>query len=594
MAYVALSRVRSIAGLHITDYKQGSIYCDEEVQGAISDMKHFKFVSNPFTNVQLESFNMFRKDRSGRRVSEDGSSATSNAPHGGVAVMEVNHRAPPVIGEEAGNPVIGEEGEAGNPVIGEEGGKPRNSPRNWGGQRWIGEKREPQGQAVTWLEDPAQNIQQMGPLLGKEAELGPGETDRGGTSHQQKDPAHSICMFQSTQAYGVVDDLSRRYEKIAIPAHEKVDVRGSIQNGKNHRACPMAEKRMLLLLFLTAYICGIVTLGTISKRMGCNCSDKGATISNFKYFEINELKEVEQRRKAELRKFKIRTETTKETLMIVNGSVPLSYPVQGVVVAPEEWENILGLRVDDYTVHEHYKSKHTCVFERIKVASVCAYQVKLSSSKFGVLDARATVPGVNVDGLGTTLLNMSSRSLDHLNRQLEFVVYVNTVFDIDARDYVHFVYLQHEVVFPIVVRVRKAPILYDLEPGDINNKVTIITKTFLRYSSVRLLLQSIQKYYPKMRVVVADDSRPIEDLQSEYVDHYVMPFASGWFGGRNLAVSQVTTPYLLWVDDDFVFTEETKLEVMVDILDNSNLDLPAIAEPTKHYHLTLGMYEPYH
>ncbi|XP_078699220.1 beta-1,4 N-acetylgalactosaminyltransferase 1-like [Branchiostoma floridae x Branchiostoma belcheri] len=354
----------------------------------------------------------------------------------------------------------------------------------------------------------------------------------------------------------------------------------------------MAEKRMLLLLFLTAYICGIVTLGTMSalmnllensvmpskiqskrniiasshipftlrgdfldsKRMGCNCSDKGATISNFKYFEINELKEVEQRRKAELRKFKIRTETTKETLMIVNGSVPLSYPVQGVVVAPEEWENIPGLRVDDYTVHEHYK-------------------VKLSSSKFGVLDARATVPGVNVDGLGTTLLNMSSRSLDHLNRQLEFVVYVNTVFDIDARDYVHFVYLQHEVVFPIVVRVRKAPILYDLEPGDINNKVTIITKTFLRYSSVRLLLQSIQKYYPKMRVVVADDSRPIEDLQSEYVDHYVMPFASGWFGGRNLAVSQVTTPYLLWVDDDFVFTEETKLEVMVDILDNSNLDL---------------------
>ncbi|KAI8485728.1 hypothetical protein Bbelb_365620 [Branchiostoma belcheri] len=47
------------------------------------------------------------------------------------------------------------------------------------------------GQAVTWLEDPAQSIQQMGPLLGKEAELGPGETDRGGTSHQQKDTAHT-------------------------------------------------------------------------------------------------------------------------------------------------------------------------------------------------------------------------------------------------------------------------------------------------------------------------------------------------------------------------------------------------------------------
>ncbi|KAI8496727.1 hypothetical protein Bbelb_253820 [Branchiostoma belcheri] len=275
MAYVALSRVRSIAGLHITDYKQGSIYCDEEVQGAISDMKHFKFVSNPFTNVQLESFNMFRKDRSGRRVCEDGSSATSNAPHGGVAVYvrdvyrcseipipddiglecvvpeqsdsedeggrkkssprdwgggwkttslssdwdeggkpqacpvigtrvenhklvrrEVNHRAPPVIGEEGGKPQL-------PPVIGEEGGQ--SSPRDWGGGRrevrapprdWggagnpvIGEEGG-QGQPVTWLEDPAQSIQQMGPLLGKEAELGPGETDRGGTSHQQKDTAH--------------------------------------------------------------------------------------------------------------------------------------------------------------------------------------------------------------------------------------------------------------------------------------------------------------------------------------------------------------------------------------------------------------------
>ncbi|XP_078698801.1 beta-1,4 N-acetylgalactosaminyltransferase 2-like [Branchiostoma floridae x Branchiostoma belcheri] len=76
-----------------------------------------------------------------------------------------------------------------------------------------------------------------------------------------------------------------------------------------------------------------------------------------------------------------------------------------------------------------------------------------------------------------------------------------------------------------------------------------------------------------MRIIVADDNRPFEDLQSEHVDHYIMPHKSGWFGGRNLGVSQVTTPYLLWLDDDYVFHEETKLEVMVDILDNSNLDV---------------------
>lgn len=47
----------------------------------------------------------------------------------------------------------------------------------------------------------------------------------------------------------------------------------------------------------------------------------------------------------------------------------------------------------------------------------------------------------------------------------------------------------------------------------------------------------------------------------------------GWFAGRNLAVSQVTTKYILWVDDDFIFTENTKLEKMVDILEKTTLDL---------------------
>lgn len=47
----------------------------------------------------------------------------------------------------------------------------------------------------------------------------------------------------------------------------------------------------------------------------------------------------------------------------------------------------------------------------------------------------------------------------------------------------------------------------------------------------------------------------------------------GWFAGRNLAVSQVTTKYVLWVDDDFIFTANTKLEKLVDILEKTTLDL---------------------
>ncbi|KAM3653925.1 LOW QUALITY PROTEIN: beta-1,4 N-acetylgalactosaminyltransferase 1-like, partial [Ammospiza maritima maritima] len=47
----------------------------------------------------------------------------------------------------------------------------------------------------------------------------------------------------------------------------------------------------------------------------------------------------------------------------------------------------------------------------------------------------------------------------------------------------------------------------------------------------------------------------------------------GWFAGRNLAVSQVTTKYVLWVDDDFIFTARTRLEKLVDVLERTSLDL---------------------
>lgn len=47
----------------------------------------------------------------------------------------------------------------------------------------------------------------------------------------------------------------------------------------------------------------------------------------------------------------------------------------------------------------------------------------------------------------------------------------------------------------------------------------------------------------------------------------------GWFAGRNLAISQVTTKYVLWVDDDFLFDNKTKIEVLVDVLEKTELDV---------------------
>ncbi|CAH1253340.1 B4GALNT2 [Branchiostoma lanceolatum] len=256
----------------------------------------------------------------------------------------------------------------------------------------------------------------------------------------------------------------------------------------------------------------------------CDCTGKALVFADA--IPKHEKEDVLKRKKIELLKYRKRTESTRETLLFANGSVPLSYPTQGVTVVPEGVIEIPGLEVVDNSKNKEY-------------------QVQLNTSHYGVLDVTETLSEVQVDGRRTTCLVMRSSSLVVLNRQLRIVVYVNTVYDIDARDL----------------------------DNDINNKVTIITKTFLRYPSVKALLNSIRMFYPKIRIVVADDSRPVEDLQAENIDHYVMPFGAGWFGGRNLALSQVTTPYFLWVDDDYVFVNDTKLEKFVEVLDNTNMDL---------------------
>ncbi|XP_069031747.1 beta-1,4 N-acetylgalactosaminyltransferase 2-like [Embiotoca jacksoni] len=109
---------------------------------------------------------------------------------------------------------------------------------------------------------------------------------------------------------------------------------------------------------------------------------------------------------------------------------------------------------------------------------------------------------------------------------------------------------------------------------NINSQVTITTKTFLRYSQLKVLLNSIRHFYSKIKVIIADDSFEPEHITGENIQQYIMPPAQGWFAGRNLAVSQVTTKYFLWVDDDFVFTEKTKIEKLVEVMEaNPELDV---------------------
>ncbi|XP_064155203.1 beta-1,4 N-acetylgalactosaminyltransferase 1-like isoform X1 [Anguilla rostrata] len=272
-------------------------------------------------------------------------------------------------------------------------------------------------------------------------------------------------------------------------------------------------------------------------------------------FSASEQATMKDSRAQEYQRFQKRSQNAADLLIVAEANSPLQFPTQGVEVNPLGTILIPGLGIREAPRDVHL--------------------VNLTATR-GTFDVAAKVEGVRVEGEGGSNLTLSSGLLANLNRQLQFVTYTNTLFHPDTADAVQFSTDGHQSIFIIRIRHRVSPRLYNPGPkGDYNISalVTIATKTFLRYDKLQDLIDSIRLYYPTVTIVIADDNENPERVTGPYIEHYIMPFGKGWFAGRNLAVSQVTTKYVLWVDDDFIFTANTKVEKMVDILERTTLDL---------------------
>ncbi|KAA0707181.1 Beta-1,4 N-acetylgalactosaminyltransferase 1 [Triplophysa tibetana] len=250
------------------------------------------------------------------------------------------------------------------------------------------------------------------------------------------------------------------------------------------------------------------------------------------------------------------TFTAADSLIIADANNPLQYPTQGVEVRPTRTILIPGLSLNV----KYKKGQHL---------------VHLTAT-MGTFDTAVLVDGLQISGEGEMHISFVSDSLALLNRQLQFVTYTNTQFHPNTADVVQFKTTGFQAVFTIKIRHPPMPTFYNPGPKrdyNVSTLVTIATKTFLRYDKLQDLIDSIRKFYPTVTIVIADDTKDPKPVKGPYIEHYLMPFGKGWFPGRNLAVSQVTTKYVLWVDDDFIFTSNTKLEKMVDILERTTLDL---------------------
>uniref|UniRef100_A0A5F9DGK7 Beta-1,4-N-acetyl-galactosaminyltransferase 1 n=1 Tax=Oryctolagus cuniculus TaxID=9986 RepID=A0A5F9DGK7_RABIT len=349
----------------------------------------------------------------------------------------------------------------------------------------------------------------------------------------------------------------------------------------------------------------------------CTCESSGGSlplpfqkqvsaIDLTKAFDPEELRAVSAAREQEYQAFLSRSRSPADQLIIAPANSPLQYPLQGVEVQPLRSILVPGLSLQAASAQEVYQVREEngeetrwalgmlggrqatkggteglgrpeCLKPDPSLTNPVS-QVNLTAS-LGTWDVAGEVIGVTLSGEGQSDLTLASPGLDQLNRQLQLVTYSSRSYQANTADTVRFSTEGHEAAFTIRIRHPPNPRLYP--PGslphgaqyNISALVTIATKTFLRYDRLRALIASIRRFYPTVTVVIADDSDKPERVSGPHVEHYLMPFGKGWFAGRNLAVSQVTTKYVLWVDDDFVFTARTRLERLVDVLERTPLDL---------------------
>lgn len=106
---------------------------------------------------------------------------------------------------------------------------------------------------------------------------------------------------------------------------------------------------------------------------------------------------------------------------------------------------------------------------------------------------------------------------------------------------------------------------------------TFIFKSFERQKMAKRLYKNVQKYYPGIRVIIADDSGKPLELQGENLEVIQLPFNSGLSVGLNRALEKVTTPYVIRMDDDELLTPFTRFEKQLEFLKkHSEVDLVSV------------------
>ena len=108
-------------------------------------------------------------------------------------------------------------------------------------------------------------------------------------------------------------------------------------------------------------------------------------------------------------------------------------------------------------------------------------------------------------------------------------------------------------------------------------KVTFVFKSFQRQGLAKRLYKNIQRYYPGVRVIIADDSKEPLTLTGPGLTVVQLPFNSGLSRGLNAALERVETPFVVRMDDDELLTPYAKFHEQLEfLLEHPEVDLAAV------------------
>lgn len=105
---------------------------------------------------------------------------------------------------------------------------------------------------------------------------------------------------------------------------------------------------------------------------------------------------------------------------------------------------------------------------------------------------------------------------------------------------------------------------------------TFMIKTLLRPEALARLLPSIRKFYPDTPIWIADDSpEPYPEVAEGFgnVQYHTFDYDIGIGHCYNWMIDRIETPYIVLLDDDFVFTRKTMVHRFIPWLKGDVFDL---------------------